>query len=330
MNTSSPDIPDVEVVAAVLMSGDEQHFVLACRPEGKAYAGYWEFPGGKIEAGETPREALARELREELGIRVTEASPWLVRDFDYPHARVHIRFWRVTAWEGEIGVSAPLEHSAVCWLNTDGPCKLAPMLPANLPILKALALPTRMGITQASKNGVRAELERLEKALEQGLRCVQIREHDLPDAKRQGFVRSVMALATPKNAFVVLNEDGSGRASELARLIGAHGIHLTSKALTQSVKRPNYPWVGASCHDAAELAQASALELDYALLGPVLPTPSHPEHPGLGWEAFAGLLENARLPVFAIGGQDASTLKTAQSFGAHGVAGVRGQMAGDR
>ncbi|GHT95195.1 hypothetical protein AGMMS49545_17730 [Betaproteobacteria bacterium] len=317
-------IPHVEVVAAVLMSRDEQHFILACRPAGKVYAGYWEFPGGKIEAGESPREALVRELREELGIHVTEASPWLSRDFDYPHARVHIHFWRVTAWEGEIGVSAPLEHSAVCWLNTDGPCSLAPMLPANLPILKALVLPTRMGITHAAANGVRAELERLEKALEQGLRCIQIREHDLPDARQQGFVRSVMALAAPQNALVVLNENGSGRASEFARLTGAHGVHLTGKTLMQSVNRPNFPWVGASCHDAAELAHARALELDYALLGPVLPTPSHPEHPGLGWEAFAELLKNAGLPVFAIGGQDASTLKTAQSFGAHGVAGIRG------
>ncbi|MDR1890370.1 MAG: Nudix family hydrolase [Zoogloeaceae bacterium] len=317
-------MPHVEVVAAVLMSRDAQHFVLACRPEGKAYAGYWEFPGGKIEAGESPRQALARELREELGIRVTEASPWLCRDFDYPHAHVHIRFWRVTTWEGEIGVSAPLEHSAVCWLNTNGPCKLAPMLPANLPILKALALPARMGITRAAQNGVRAELERLEKALRQGLRFIQIREHDLPVARQQGFIRAVMEMAASENALVVLNEDGSGIAAELARLIGAHGIHLTSRALAQSAKRPNFPWVGASCHNAAELAQAEALELDYALLGPVLPTPSHPEHPGLGWEVFAQLLENTRLPVFAIGGQGVNTLKTAQDLGAHGVAVVRG------
>jgi 8-oxo-dGTP diphosphatase len=322
MNT--PSIPHVEVVAAVLMSRDGQHFVLACRPEGKVYAGYWEFPGGKIEAGETPLQALTRELQEELGIHVTEANPWIVRDFDYPHAKVHIRFWRVTAWEGEIGVSAPLEHSAVCWLNTDGPCKLAPMLPANLSVLKALVLPTRMGITQAATHGIRAELERLERALRQGLRLIQIREHNLPKEKQQGFVRAVMELATPYNALVVLNEDGSGTSSELARLIGTHGVHLTSKALKQCEKRPNYPWVGASCHDAAELAQAATLGLDYALLGTVLPTPSHPEYPGMGWDAFAGLLEIVKLPVFAIGGQDANTLKTAQGFGAHGVAAVRG------
>jgi 8-oxo-dGTP diphosphatase len=123
---------------------------------------------------------------------------------------------------------------------------------------------------------------------------------------------------------VVLNEDGSGTSSELARLIGTHGVHLTSKALKQCEKRPNYPWVGASCHDAAELAQAATLGLDYALLGTVLPTPSHPDYPGMGWDAFAGLLENIKLPVFAIGGQDASTLKTAQGLGAHGVAAVRG------
>jgi 8-oxo-dGTP diphosphatase len=317
-------VPHVEVVAAVLMSADEQRFMLACRPEGKVYAGYWEFPGGKIEAGELARQALARELREELGIEVVEANPWLRRDFEYPHAHVRIQFWRVTAWRGEIGVSAPFEHSAICWLSVDGPCRLAPLLPANLPILKALALPTRMAITHAEQNGVRAELERLEKALRQGIRLIQIRDRKLPKASRHAFTRALLEQAAACQGMIVLSENGDGASSELARLTGAHGIHLTSRALAKSRERPNFPWVGASCHNEAELAQAWALELDYALLGPVLPTSSHPEHPGLGWTAFARLLESTPLPVFALGGQNADTLKTAQSLGAHGIAGISG------
>ena len=98
-----------------MLRADGSEFLLAQRPEGKVYAGYWEFPGGKVEPGETVREALVRELQEELGISVTACSPWLTRVFTYPHATVRLNFWRVTAWDGEIGITAPLEHSAVDW-----------------------------------------------------------------------------------------------------------------------------------------------------------------------------------------------------------------------
>lgn len=98
----------VEVAAAVMLRGQGREFLLAQRPEGKVYAGYWEFPGGKVEPGETVRQALIRELQEELGITVSECSPWLTRQFTYPHATVRLNFWRVTAWSGEIGITAPL------------------------------------------------------------------------------------------------------------------------------------------------------------------------------------------------------------------------------
>ena len=111
----------VEVAAAVMLRAEGREFLLAQRPEGKVYAGYWEFPGGKLETGETVRQALIRELQEELGITVTACSPWLTRVFTYPHATVRLNFWRVTAWEGEIGITAPLEHSAFDWLPIGQP-----------------------------------------------------------------------------------------------------------------------------------------------------------------------------------------------------------------
>jgi len=91
----------VRVAAAVLLRPDGQ-VLLAQRPAGKPYAGYWEFPGGKLEPGETPRHALDRELDEELGIIVRRATPWLVQEFVYPHAHVELNFFRVFEWEGEL------------------------------------------------------------------------------------------------------------------------------------------------------------------------------------------------------------------------------------
>ena len=133
-----PDRKEVEVAVGVLIREDGA-FLLTSRPPGKVYEGYWEFPGGKVEPGETVREALVRELQEELGITATAATPWLTRQFTYPHATVRLNFWRVTAWEGEIGITAPLEHSAVHWMGCDEAPTVAPILPANDPILKALA-----------------------------------------------------------------------------------------------------------------------------------------------------------------------------------------------
>ena len=313
------DIKVVEVAAAVILRANGQEFLLACRPEGKVYAGYWEFPGGKVEAGETVRQALVRELQEELGITATACSPWLTRRFTYPHATVHIHFWRVTAWDGEIGVTAPLEHSAVAWQHIGEAAMVSPVLPANGPILKALALPTTLAITHSSEVGEDVELARLEQAIARGLRLFQVREKELPEAERAWFAQSALAMVRPSGALLLINDD-----APLAHRLGADGLHLNAASLRNCHERPDLPWVGASCHNAEELAKAQALELDYALLGPVFPTRTHPRAPTLGWEEFARLVEDCTLPVFALGGLSEDQLGEAQSHGAHGVALMRG------
>jgi 8-oxo-dGTP diphosphatase len=241
----------VEVAAAVMLRADGREFLLAQRPEGKVYAGYWEFPGGKVEPGETVRAALVRELQEELGITVTACSPWLTREFTYPHARVRLNFWRVTAWTGEIGITAPLEHSAVDWLACGKTATVAPILPANDPILKALSLPTTMAITRAELDGTEAQLERLEAALADGLRLIQVRDKGWPAAQRLWLAESVLQLARNyPDARVVINDDAA-----IARRIGADGVHLSAASLMSCETRPDFEWVGASCHNAAELAR---------------------------------------------------------------------------
>lgn len=302
-------------VAAAVITRPDGSVLLGQRAPDTFYPGYWEFPGGKVEPGETPRDALIRELDEELGMRVDTAYPWITREHVYEHAHVSLHFFEVTAWRGEIHDRV---HSALSWQQA-GAMDVGPMLPANGPILKALRLPRVCGITHAGEIGIDAQLARLEAALAGGLRLVQIREPALPDADCERFARAVVERCHAAGALAVVNGDAA-----LARRIGADGLHLPARSLMAADGRPDFEWVGASCHSRAELEQAAALEFDYALLGAVRPTQSHPERATLGWSAFGELIVRLPLPVFALGGLSAGDLETAKAAGAHGVAGIRG------
>lgn len=302
----------VEVAAAVITRPDGS-FLLGQRAPGTFYPGYWEFPGGKVEPGETPRDALARELREELGIEVTCAWPWLTREHCYEHAHVRLHFFEVPAWSGTVNDHI---HAALSWQRADT-LTVGPMLPANGPILKALRLPRRMGITQAGQIGVEAQLARLEQAIRQGLGMIQIREPGMPEDLLDAFVKQVLTLTRPYGTLVVINGANPGQ-------IRADGLHLTAAQLAATSERPPFEWVGASCHTRTELERAATLGLDYALLGPIKPTPTHPEQPGIGWAAFTELTNGLPLPVFALGGLSAKDLEDSRIHGAHGVAGIRG------
>lgn len=301
-------------VAAAVLSRNDGSFLLAQRPAGKAYAGYWEFPGGKIEANETAYQALCRELHEELGIGVVTAYPWLTQVFTYPHATVKLHFFRVIAWQGE---PTGCEHQQLSWQR---PTKITvtPVLPANTPVLRALTLPNCYGISNAAELGTEVFLQRLAVALQGGLRLVQVREKQLAPKELMTFSRQVIDLAHPYDAKVLINSD-----ADLAEAVGADGVHYTSTQLSQCRARPNLTYCAASCHTAAELQQAGELGLDFAVLSPVLPTLSHPGEANLGWAEFASRCAEATLPVYALGGLTRADLVVAQQNGAHGIALLR-------
>ncbi len=300
----------VEVAAAVITRPDGQ-VLLAQRPHGKAYAGYWEFPGGKLEPGETPRHALDRELAEELGLRVRRAAPWLTQRFVYPHAHVELHFFRVFDWIGD-----PVGHDgqAFAW-QTPGRFTVAPLLPANTRVLRALVLPPVCGITMASDLGEAVFLERARLAFERGLKLVQFREKDWPEARQRALCTALLALGRPHGVSVLLN--GS---EQRARDWGCAGVHWTAATLCAAHLRPKDLLCGASCHTREDVARAGSLMLDFALLGPVRATPSHPGAVTLGWEGFAAAAAGAALPVFALGGLTGADLEVAIAHGAHGVA----------
>ena len=119
----------VQVAVGVLLR-DDGAFLLTSRPEGKAYAGYWEFPGGKLEAGETVAQALARELQEEIGITIQDGILWKTERIDYPHAMVQLNFCKVTQWQGELEMR---EGQSFAWQQL--PVQVLPVLPGTLPVL---------------------------------------------------------------------------------------------------------------------------------------------------------------------------------------------------
>ena len=302
-------------MAAAVVQRPDGSFLLAQRPAGKVYAGYWEFPGGKIEAGETPAAALKRELQEELGLTATRIYSWLTRVYDYPHASVRLHFQRVVGWQGE---PQSREAQAFSW-QSPGKMDVEPMLPANTAVLRALELPAHYAITNASEVGENESLKRLEAALICGLRLVQVREKRFERGRLEKFAREVLKRCRQYGAQVMINGDVL-----LADSVDADGVHLTASQLMQTTRRPNLRWCAASCHGKNEIEKAESLGVDFVVVGPVKETPSHPDARPLGWRIFETLVTNAAIPVYALGGLRRGDLEEAWRHGAHGIAMLRG------
>ena len=297
----------IEVAAAVIERPDGA-FLLAQRPRGKVYAGYWEFPGGKAEAGEPPARALEREIREELGIEVVKAYPWVTRVHVYEHGTVMLHFFRVVQWRGEPHAH---EHQALVWQRIADPV-VEPMLPANGPVLASLALPLEYAITDAQALGLTVQLERIEARLKSGLRLIQVR--DKGNWERSALSYAVKSMAKQYGARVLVN---GGPAVD--------GTHFSAQELMGLRSRPQEKGLmAASCHTVQELGHAMAIGLDFAVLGPVKATPTHPGASLLGWEGFRRIAEGASIPVYAIGGLVPQDMDSARRAGAHGLAMIRG------
>ena len=310
MNSAAGKNPIVNVAVAVLQRADGR-VLLAERPRGKVSGGYWEFPGGKFDAGEAASQALARELHEEIGVELDRAHPWLTCDHAYPDKTVRLHFFRVTAWHG---TPHGREGQRVSW---EDPAAIAvgPLLAANDQVLQALNPPPVYAVTHAAKYGVAGFMPRLEQALAHGVRLIQVREPEMAPEQFAQFARRVIALAHRHGAQVLVYGDET-----LARKVGADGVHIPCSQILHLTARPRMRLCAASCHNAEHLAGAAALGADFAVLSPVLPTARHPGEPGMGWARFAGLTRECPLPVYALGGMQSELLDTARGHGAHGIA----------
>ena len=305
----------VHVAAAVIQDGLGR-ILLARRPAGAHQGGLWEFPGGKLESGETLSDGLKRELAEELGIQTLAHRPLIRVLHHYGDRSVLLDVHRVTAYAGE---PRGLEGQPLAWVAPDDLLSY-PMPAADRPIVAAVQLPPVYLFTPPAVATPERLLSELQSALDAGHRLIQLRVFGLAPSVHRAVAERALELCHTAGAWLMVNADIA-----LAETIGADGVHLNARQLTVlQVRPPGLRWVAASCHGVADLARATDLGLDFAVLSPVLPTPSHPDAEPLGWTGFAAAVETAPLPVYALGGMRGSLLAEAWQHGAQGVAGIRG------
>jgi 8-oxo-dGTP diphosphatase len=309
-------------VAVGVVFREDGAVLIGQRLQGKPYAGWWEFPGGKFEAGEDAGEALARELDEELGIKVLESRPWVVREHVYEHAHVRLHFRRVVRWHGEV---TSREGQDFVW-RLPAAIDVGPLLPAAIAPIGWLGLPAEYAISDAGTLGIDGFLESLSKRLHesgQPLQLLQLREPELPVESFETLFDQVCDRIRGGRVRLLVNSRHPPRFWRLAAERASGGVHYTARDLTAAAARGEgmrLPLQAASCHQPADLASAGAFGIDLAVYGPVCRTLSHPDVRPLGWLAFQDAIALTPVPVYGLGGLRREDLEPAMRSGAHGIA----------
>lgn len=303
-------------VAAAVIQDRHGRVLLTRRAEESHQGGLWEFPGGKVEPGESLSQALKREIREELGVEVGTHQPLITVNHDYSDRSVRLEVHRVLDYRGE---PSGLEGQPLAWVL---PADLGryPMPAADRPICNALRLPETYMITGGDPCDPEGFLVRLGDAIDRGISLVQLRAPGLEDAPYRELARVVQRYCMERSVTLLLNAP-----LKMVRELDADGVHLSSRQLMALSKRPlaQDKWVAASCHSPEELRQAQAIEVDFCVLSPVLPTASHPGAEVLGWERFERWVEEVNVPVYALGGMTPAEIQLARNSGGQGVAAIR-------
>lgn len=301
----------LHVAVGVVRDGDGR-ILLTQRAKHVHQGGLWEFPGGKLEAGESVLQALQRELLEEVGINVLDAQPLIKINHRYPDLSVLLDVWQINRFSG---LASALEGQAMQWVS---PQQLSEFdFPAaNLPIITASRLPDRYAILEG--HTTKQVLNHLDKIIQNQVSLVQLRIKSLPNTEIEAVYRAVWTQCQQHRIRLLVNSDLPLPHVE------ADGIHLSSRALLACQTRPKaYEWVAASCHHLPELKHAENIGVDFVVLAPILPTSTHPEVTPLGWENMTALIEQVNLPVFALGGLDLQDIDQVLHAGGQGIAGIR-------
>jgi 8-oxo-dGTP diphosphatase len=309
----------LQVAVGVVKNTDGQ-VLISLRDESLHQGGLWEFPGGKIESTETAEQALSRELKEELNIDITAATPLITVKHQYPDLAVQLNVFLVEHFSGDAN---SCEGQLFKWVNPSELTNHA-FPAANQPIITAAQLPPYYAILDDADES--QLLINLQKILARGIKLIQLRLKTLPPETIENFIKTAYPLCKQQGALLLMNS-----AVKNAENFAVNGIHLTSRQLMSITSRPAFPratseqaqWLAASCHNLQELQHAQTIGVDFVVLAPVLATKTHPETEPLGWKQFTELVSKVNLPVYALGGLSESSLNMAQQAGGQGVSAIR-------
>jgi 8-oxo-dGTP diphosphatase len=305
------------IAVGVIYNEDRNKVLIAKRHSDVHQGGLWEFPGGKLENNEQISSALSRELLEEIGLVVDKARPLIRIKHDYPDQSVLLDVWRIDEWHGHLHGR---EGQPIEWVFIDElPKRNFPS--ADRAIINATCLPVFYQISPDPFTNIDSFIKKTETCLRAGTRLFQLRCMDIRNDSYLSLVNRLRILFDKYNAIFLIN---ASPADAVALDVG--GVHLNSARLLQINERPlsNDYWVAASCHNQTELEHAGSIGVDFVVLSPVCETSSHQDMKTIGWDNFRQLVEMSSIPVYALGGMQASHLDIAQKAGGQGIAMVSG------
>jgi 8-oxo-dGTP diphosphatase len=319
---------DIVHVAVAVIVNTNNEVCISLRHKKTHQGGLWEFPGGKVEHGESVKQALLREIREELNLEIKQSRPLITINHNYHDKAVCLHVCKVILYQGE---ATGLEGQQVKWLPV-AQLSADDFPAANLPIIKALQLPDKYLITGRFTDSDDF-FYKLENALNSGIKLVQLR---LKETSREGvsevqfLLEQSAELCKQAGVNLMLNLSADNLQGVDLSKIEFAGFHADSKTLNALSQRPleifkALPRGGlfsASCHNMEELLLAVELNADFVVLSPVQKTASHPDMPAMGWRQFSNLIENICVPVYALGGVSENDLEAAWQHGAQGIAAI--------
>ena len=277
----------------------------------------WEFPGGKLETGESFKQALRREIQEETGVEVKRCNKIVDFNFSYDDRHLHFQVFTVYARSEQVSVN---EKQKIMWLDQHDLSSME-FPPANKIIINAICMPQAYMIADHSVIGD-SLAEKVHANLEQGIKQIQFRAPSMNKQRYLSMAAELYDSCHKHGARLILNCDIDWYLDSLA-----DGLHLTSQRLEYMYKtgadHADIEIYSASCHSSEELDYANAINVSSVLIGPVLHTHSHPHARPLGWARFSSLCTQANMPAYAVGGLGKKDIPTARVNGAQGIAGIR-------
>jgi len=298
-------VKPLEVVAAVIRGADGKVLV-AQRPIDKHQGGKWEFPGGKVEQGESRRSALGRELKEELGIEISSSTRLISVYHEYEDKAIYLDVYEVTNWQGE---PSGCEGQPIRWLEPSE-LKEYEFPEANTPIIEAVCLPSFLKILKpVATDG--AFRDQVLTSLASGYQLLLHNYDEQPISHEQ--LNWLLDTAAKKNAEIIFQSPPPLVRSDF-------GIHLDAKTLLSVQDKPLAKRVSASCYSPGELFKAQRIGVDFIVIEPVLMNLFSSGREALGWPSFQSLASRVNIPVYAAGGLSDKDLDLAREYGAQGIA----------